>query len=234
MQYYRLLLLMSVTFVLLSACGKASFIQDPAQQYEGYTAEQLYIKGNQKLAARSYKKAVTVYEALQSLYPFGGYAEKGQLNLVYAYYQSGDYASAVAAADQYIRVYPRGQHVDYAYYLKGLSDYYSGRTWVQRAFPVDMSERDLDSAKQAFYDFRRLVQFYPTSYYANDARQRMIYLRNMFAQYELEIAKYYYVRGAYVAAANRATYVIQHFDGTPQARQALDVLIKANQKLGLL
>lgn len=234
MKYYQLKLLAIVlAFSLVSACSKSTITEDPAQQFQGYSAEQLYIAGKQKLASRNYNRAVTMYEALESLYPFGGYAEKGQLNLIYAYYMSGQYASAVAACEQYIQLYPRSNNVDYAYYMKGLSDYYSGRTWVQRALPINMAERDLMAPKQAFYDFRQLVELFPGSKYAPDARQRMIALRNMFAQHQLDIAQYYYKRKAYVAAANRATFLLAHYDTSPQVQPALVILVQANQKLGL-
>lgn len=231
-KYYKLFIII-LGMGLLSACASASFSQDPSKRYQHYSAQELYMKGKQSLNSRNYKSAVREYEALESLYPFGGYAEKGQLDLIYAYFKTRDYASASAAADQYIRVYPRAVHVDYAYYMKGLSDYESSRTWVQRNLPIDMSERDLTLDKIAFYDFRQLIQLYPSSYYANDAQQRMVALRNMFAKHELHIAKYYYERGAYVAAANRATYIVDHFQKTPQIKPALVILVKSNRKLGL-
>lgn len=234
MKYYKFkLVAIALALSLLTACSKSTITEDPAQQFQNYSAEQLYFAGKQKLASRNYNRAVKMYEALESLYPFGGYAEKGQLNLIYAYYMSGQYASAVAAAQQYIEVYPRSQNVDYAYYMKGLSDYYSGRTWIQQAFPINMAERDLTAPEQAFYDFRQLVQLFPNSKYAPDARQRMVALRNMFAQHQLDIAQYYYKRKAYVGAANRASFLIARYDTTPQVKPALILLVQANQKLGL-
>lgn len=232
MRYTKLLLII-FALSLLSACSKASFSDNPAQQYQGYSAQKLYVQGKKALASRNYIRAVSLYEALESLYPFGGYAQKAQLDLVYAYYKSGQDASASAAAEQYIRVYPRSQHVDYAYYMKGLADYYSSRTWFQRAFKLNMSLRDLTTSKQAFYDFQQLVRFFPNSKYAPDAKQRMIALRNLFAKHDLFITNYYYKRHAYVAAANRASDIIHHYDNTPQVKGALIMLVKANRKLGL-
>lgn len=232
MRYYKLIfIVLGLSF--LSACASSNFSDDPAQRYQNFSAQQLYVKGKNYLASRNYIQAVTLYEALESLYPFGGYAQKGQLDLIYAYYMSGQYASAEAAAEQYIRIYPRTPNVDYAYYMKGLSNYAAGRTWLQRVFRVDMSSRDLASDKQAFYDFRQLVQLYPNSKYANDARQRMKALRDMFAKHDMEVSEYYYQRKAYVAAANRASYIIQNYDGTSEVKSALIMLVKANRKLGL-
>jgi len=218
---------------LLTACSSASLTDNPAQRYEGFTAQQLYVKGKNNLASRNYNQAVTLYEALESLYPFGGYAEKAQLDLIYAYYMSGEYASAEAASEQYIRVYPRSTNAAYAYYMKGLSNEASGKTWAQRAFRVDMATRDLTPAENAFYDFRTMVRLFPGSKYANDARQRMIALRNLFAKHEMEVADYYYKRTAYVAAANRASYVIKHYEHSSEVKNALVMLVKANRKLGL-
>jgi len=236
MKFSKIIILLVLglgTISFLSACSKGSYSDDPAQQYQGYSAQQLYVEGKQALGARNYNHATTLFEALEALYPFGGLAEKAQLDLIFAYYKTGDYALAVATADQYIHIYPRSEHVDYAYYLKGLSEMYSGETWLQRAFPINMALRDLTSTKQAFYDFRDLVQLFPNSQYSPDAKQHMVYLRNLLSEHELEIAHYYYVRDAYVAAANRSSYLIRHFQHTPQVEDALVILIKANLALGL-
>ncbi len=232
MRFFKTIILLC-GLSLLAACSADSFSDNPAQRYQGFSAQQLYVKGKNNLASRNYNQAVTLYEALESLYPFGGYAQKGQLDLIYAYYMSGQYASAEAAAEQYIRVYPRGENVDYAYYMKGLSNFASGRTWAQKLFGVDMAGRDLAVDKQAFYDFRQMVHLFPRSKYANDARQRMIALRNLFAKHEMEVAEFYYKRKAYVAAANRATAVIAKYEHSDQVKPALVMLVKANRKLGL-
>jgi len=218
---------------LLAACSNQSFTDDPAAKYQKYTAAELYAKGNKAISTRNYYNAKNYLEALESLYPFGPYAEKGQIDLIYAYYQSGEYASASATAAQYIHVYPRSARADYAYYMKGLADLYSGETWVQRTFPIDMSLRDLTTEKQAFYDFRDLIELFPNSKYTPDARQHMAFLRNMFAKHELKIANYYYKRHAYVAASNRASYLIQHYQHSPQVEPALVLLVKANRALNL-
>lgn len=229
----RTIILLTLLASLLVGCADNSFTDDPAAKYKNLSAQQLYIKGTKATASRNYDNAKEYYEALESLYPFGTYAEKGQLDLIYAYYKAGDYALASAAAAAYIHVYPRSRQVPYAYYMKGLSDLNAGRTWLQRALSIDMSMRDLTMPKTAFYDFRDLVELYPNSQYAPAARQHMVALRNLFAKHELEIANYYYKRHAYVAASNRASYIVQHYSQTPQVEPALVLIIKSNRALGL-
>jgi outer membrane protein assembly factor BamD len=232
MHNYKVFLLASL-LALLTACGKATIQEDPSAQFEHYSAPQLYFEGQQALQARRYRRAIEIYEGLESLYPFGKQAKQGQLNLLYAYYQAGKYAQAVSMADEYIHVYPRSKHVDYAYYMKGLAHMKSGSSWLQTKLPIDMSQRDMSNAKQAFYDFRDLLQRFPHSPYVADARQHMIYLRDLFANHELDIAHYYFNRQAYVAAANRATDIIHQYRKTPQVKDALVILVKSKRALKL-
>jgi outer membrane protein assembly factor BamD len=222
-----------LTLGLLFLCACASTSSDPAAIYKNQSEEQIFHGGEINVAKRNYSTAIKQFEALDALYPFGPHDEQAQLDLMYAYYQSDDVASTAATAERFVRLYPRSDHADYAYYMKGLADFYQDRGWVQRYFPTDLSQRDPGTMKQAFDDFSRLTQLYPTSVYTPDARQRMIYLRNMFANYELHAANYYFRRGAYIAAANRANYILQHYDGTPQIENALGILVYCYHDLGL-
>ena len=158
---------------------------------------------------------------------------QGQLDAIYAYYKNGNSAEAEAAAARYIRLYPRGPHVDYAYYMKGLIEFKSGSSILQRAFHQNPAPHDLSAKKEAFNDFAQIVNFYPNSPYAYDAAMRMAYIRNIIAEKSVLIANYYLSRKAYVAAANRAAYVVQHFEGSPEVKPALVTLIKAYEGLGL-
>ncbi len=223
--------LLIIALLFVSACS--STISDPAEIYKNQSEAQIFRGGEINLAKHNYSTAIKQFEALDSLYPFGPHDEQAQLDLMYAYYQSDDVASTAATAERFIRLYPRSDHADYAYYMKGLSDFYQDRGWAQRYFPTDLSQRDPGTMRQAFDDFSRLAELYPTSTYTPDARQRMIYLRNMFANAELHTATYYYQRGAYVAAANRANYILQHYDGTPQVENALGILVYCYHDLGL-
>jgi outer membrane protein assembly factor BamD len=235
MKHYRIAKLFTLISLGLtvSACSSAKLNDDPGAQYKNYSEQQLFILGEKAVARHNYSGAVRYFQALDALHPFNVNSEQAQRDIIYAYYKTKDYPSAEAAAERYIRVYPQGAHVDYAYYLKGLSQMAQSRTFLQRILPVDIAIRDETTIQDAFYSFRNLVQDYPNSSYAPDARARLIYLRDIFAQHELEVAHFYYQRGAYHAAINRADYIIAHYQQTPQIKQALQLLIKANEKLGL-
>lgn len=226
--------IISVLLMLLLLCACATNnTDDPAEDFKDYSAQQLYQLGSTAVADGNYRNAIRYFEALDSLYPFGPYSEPAQRDIIYAYFQKGDYDSAEAAADRYIHLYPRSAHVDYAYYMKGVATLHEGHTFLQRLLPIDLAKRDLSTAESAFFDFRDLVQLFPDSRYAPDARAHMIMLRNTFARHELEVGEFYYDRYAYVAAANRASFVIHHYQGTPQVKDALVLLIKSNRKMGL-
>lgn len=229
MNYTKYLIIVLLGF-LLAGCGT---LPTPSQVYRGQSAEQIYHAGEAALAKDNYADAVQAFEALDSLYPFSAYVQPAQLDMIYAYYKNNDNASAGAAAERYIRLYPRSADVDYAYYLKGLSNYDVDRGWLQHYLPADPALREPATLRQAYQDFNELVRLFPHSKYAPDARQRMIYLRNMFGRYELRVAQYYFERKAYVAAINRANYVLSHYQSTPSTQGALVLLVKANRLLGL-
>jgi outer membrane protein assembly factor BamD len=217
---------------LLTACSTTK-TPSTSQLYRGKTANQIFAKAETELTKRSYTDAAKTFEALISLYPAAPETRQARLDVIYAHYQSDEFALAVTAADRYIQLYPQSAHTDYAYYLKGLADEKQGETWLTRYFPVDPAARDLSTEHRAFTDYQKLVQLFPASPYAQDARERMIYLRDMYARYELSVADYYMQRQAYVAAANRATYILQHYQGVPTMKDALIILVRANRALGL-
>lgn len=216
-------------FILAGCSGS----KDEFAPYRKMTAKQIFNTGEKALANEDYAKAVKYFEALDAVYPFSPYTEQEQLEIIYAYYKNDDSASALASADRYIRLYPRGKHVDYAFYMKGLISFQQGYTWLQRLVGVDPSRRDLSSKKEAFLAFNQLVTYFPNSIYTPDALVRMAYIRNIIARKNVLIANYYMKRKAYVAAANRASYVIQHFNGSPEVIPALAIMVKAYRGLGL-
>lgn len=203
-----------------------------AARFESKTDKQLYEEGAQSLKKSRFQAAVSRFEALDALYPFSPYTERAQLQIIYAYYKSEDWASTAAAADRYIHLYPRGKNVDYAYYIKGMSNMKRNRTWVYRFFPVNSSERDLTGLKEAFNDFSQLIYVYPNSQYAEDARKRMIFIRDVLAHHEINVAKFYFARKSYVASANRGSYVVRHFEGSRFVKDALRMMVKSYAKLG--
>lgn len=200
---------------------------------EDWTAEKLYSDAKKDLDSGYYSKAIELYEKLQARHPFGTFSQQAQLDLAYAYYKSDEPASAVAACERFIKLYPKQPHVDYAYYLKGLANFNQNKGLTERYLPIDPSQRDQGAAMKSFEDFSELVKRFPNSRYVEDARQRMIHLRNLLAQREVDIARYYMRRGAYVAAANRARYVVEHYQRAPIVPDALAVMAKAYRILEL-
>jgi outer membrane protein assembly factor BamD len=185
-------------------------------------SEKDYYQSAQKsLKAGNFSTASDELENLESHYPVGAFTEQAQLDLIYAKYRHLDYAGASAAADRFIRLHPNHLQVDYAYYMKGLADYDAGADTFNRFLPMDPAHRDLNASRDAFNDFRDLLTRFPASQYAPDARQRMVYLRNQFAEYEMHVAQYYMQRGAYVAALARARWVVEGFQGAPVIPDAL-------------
>ncbi|HEV2613669.1 MAG TPA: outer membrane protein assembly factor BamD [Gammaproteobacteria bacterium] len=214
---------------LLSACTTT---KDPEILYKGQSAQQIYTGAEQNLANGKYDKAISHYEGLDALYPFSSYSEQAMLDSIYAYYESGDFATATATAERFTHTYPANPHVDYAYYMKGVCEMIQDRPFSQRYLPMDLSIRDLTSPHKAYLDFAALVEKFPNSPYTPDAKLRMAYLRNLFAQRQVEIAEFYYKRHAYVASANRASIVVEKYPGTPAEKEALEMMVKSYQALG--
>lgn len=223
-------ILVILAVVALSACSKNKEVVDP---YQGTPEETLFTTGSKALSAKDYKQAVLRYESLASQYPYGPYAEQGLVSLINAYYLAKDYPSAVATADRYLHLYPRGSHLAEVYYLRGLANFKGQQTALIHYFPLNPAQRDLTEMREAYSDFKIVEQRFPDSPYVADSRQHMIYIRNLLARYELAIATYYMERLDYVAAANRASYLIENYPQAPETRRALVILVKANQKMDL-
>ena len=229
----RLLLAMLIATLLLGGCSGNKAPVSPADAFANRSAEQIFQGGEQALVKKQYQKAIQHFEALDILYPFGVHDEQAQLDLIFAYYQHTDYAQAAVAASRFIRLYPRSQHVDYAYYMRGMANFNQDRGVFQRYVETDLAKRDLGTAKQAYRDFMDFIHRYPNSAYAADARERMIYLRNLMARHELLVARFYYRREAYVAAVNRCLYLIEHYQQAPEIVKALELLVLSYQELEL-
>ena len=181
----------------------------------------------------SYDKAIKLFETLQSRYPYGRYAQQAQLQMAYAYYKHNEPDSALSEVDRFIKQYPNNQHVDYAYYLKGLINFNEELGLLGNLTQPDLSERDPREARAAFNAFRDLVTRFPNSKYAADSRLRMQYLTNSLARHETQVAGYYLRRGAYVAAASRANGVLTEFPQTAATRDALQIMVQAYDAMGM-
>ncbi len=180
-----------------------------------------------------YDRAIQLFEKLEARYPYGRFAQQAQLEVAYAYYKQGEQALALAAADRFIKLHPNHQNVDYAYYLKGLVNFNEDLGLLAGLSRQDLSERDPKGAREAFDSFRELTERFPESRYADDSRARMQYLVNSLASHEVHVARYYYNRGAYVAAANRAQTAVSNFPQAPATEEALFLLVKSYDAMGL-
>jgi outer membrane protein assembly factor BamD len=197
------------------------------------TEAQIYNRAQAALRNNNFQVSIQYLEMLESQFPFGRYAEQAQLELVYAQYRANRPEIAEHVANRFIRLHPQHPNVDYAYYMRGMAAYGKNRGLIDRFGITKPAERDTTTALQAFNHFSQLVNLYPDSPYAADARQRMVYLRNLLAESEVHVANFYMDKGAYVAAANRARTVVQHYSQSEAVDQALAILIEAYWRLGL-
>ena len=221
-------LLLIAILALTAACSSKQPEVD-----ENLSEVELYQQAQADLDNRSYTQAISKLKALESRYPFGRYAEQAQLELIYAYYKNAEPEAAKSSAERFIRLHPQHANVDYAYYLKGLASFDQDRGLLARFLPLDMTKRDPGAARDSYNEFAQLTSRYPTSRYAPDAKQRMIYLRNLLAAYEVHVGHYYLTRQAYVAAANRGRYVVENFQETPSVGDGLAIMTEAYQRLSL-
>ena len=220
---------------LLTGCAlfKGGDDEDESEIDANQSAEKLYNQGKNALGHKNYESAIEVFETLESRYPFGDYAQQAQLEIAYAYYKQQEPDAAIAAADQFIRLNPRHPHIDYAYYLKGLADFHRHSSIFDKFINRDISGMDPAPLENAFLQFKLLVERFPDSRYAEDARLRMIHLRNLLAAHEIRIAKFYQKREAWAAVAKRASYVVEHYQGAVHVPEALSILADAYDRLGL-
>jgi len=234
MRYRKLFLFyfftLSITF--LSSCAS---VPDSELSSIGAdkTAHSLYAEANSALEAGDYETAIQRLESLEARFPFGRYAQQAQLDIAYAYYKYDEPDSAVSAANRFIKLYPRHPKVDYAYYLKGVIKFNQGRSVFDSLNAQDPAKRDSGAARKAFQYFSDLINRFPDSNYSEDTIERMVYLRNSLARNEIFAAKFNMERGAYIAAVNRAKYVIQYFQRSPSVPDALEIMVIGYHKLRL-
>jgi outer membrane protein assembly factor BamD len=210
----------------LTGCDKKE--NDP---FKGMSAAEIYAQAEENMADARYPQAAKAFEALEARYPYGEYSDKAQLGLIKAYSKQNEPALALSTADRFIRMNPRHPNVDYAYYQKALVSFDQNYPFTFRFLPLDRSARDPSMAQESFDTFKELIERFPNSQYVPDSKQRMVFLRNQLANYELHVVEYYIKRGAYLAAANRASYILKHFERTPVVPKALAALVCSYRKL---
>ncbi|MCK2185416.1 outer membrane protein assembly factor BamD [Halomonas getboli] len=219
--------------MLLASALLAGCASSPEEEAPDLQANQLYREGRSALESGSYTTAINRLEAIDTRFPFGDTAEQAQLELIYAYYETDDFEKARAAASRFIRLHPDHPQVDYAYYLRGLSAWQAGRFSLEGLKLIDISKRDLGATRDAYSDFRELIQRFPDSQYAPDAQQRIVYLRNLLARHELQVADFYLRKGAYLAAVQRGRWVIEHYPESQGTRDALAVMVEGYMGLDM-
>jgi outer membrane protein assembly factor BamD len=217
----------ALMLVTVSGCKKDRDIDD------GRSAEEMYTTAKGYLDNQNWGRAVNGYQTLATRYPFGRYTEQAQLELAYAYHKGGNPEAALSTADRFIRTYPSHPNVDYAFYIRGLTNYEMRVGFMERLMPSRVRDRDQTAARESFRDFDELIRRFPDSRYAPDARQRMVFLRNNLSFYELDVARYYMRRKAYVASAARARYAIENYPGSPELGDALEILHVSYTEMGL-
>ncbi len=203
------------------------------ETYTGWNADKFKTEAKTTMEAGSYDKAIKLYEALESRYPFDNSAPQTLIDSAYAYYKNNDAEAAISTADRFIKTYPRDNHIDYAYYLKGLVNYNRGITFVDRFLPTDTSQRDQIYANDALENFAELMRRYPKSHYVADAQQRTVAIKNNLAMHEIHIARYYMKRKAYIAAVNRAKVVMEKYPRSIALPFTLEILQDAYTQLGM-
>ncbi len=223
---------LALIYIILVA-GCSLLPKGTADETKGWSVSKLYSEAKSQLDSNNFDTAIKYFEILESRYPYGRYAQQSQLEVAYAYYKRGEPVSAIAACDRFIKLHPNHPAVDYAYYLKGLANFNDDLGLLRKFSGQDLTERDPKAAVEAFESFKELIRRYPNSKYAPDATARMNYLVNALASHEVYVARYYLKRGAYVAAINRAQYTLVNYPQAPANEEALLLMVKAYDALGM-
>ncbi len=230
MNFFRFSLLVPFFFVAVFLTGCESLSKDKTL---AWSVQKLYSEARQELNKGSYKTSRGYYNKLLARYPFGRYAQQTHLDMIQLEYKDKEYDKAVAQADKFLQLYPRSEYADYARYMKGIIAYSRDVSVIDRLVPTNIAQSDQSMMKAAYENFAALVAKSKDSDYAEDAKMRMVYLRNVSAEHEIYVAEYYLRRGAYLAAANRGQHVLKNYQTTPSTPLALAVMVRAYHELGL-
>jgi len=226
MRPMKTIVLLALATAALAACGRGDVVQNAGP-------ELLYQRGQDMLQGGNYQGAVAYFQQLEASYPFSNYTRQAQLDIIYAYYKAGLREEAIAAAEEFERENPTHPRVDYTLYMRGLIYFDEGPNILERLFRVDTTARPPKDSERAFQMFQELLRRFPDSEYAEDAYQRMVFLRNRLARYENHVARYWLQREAYVAAINRAKYALETYPGAPELEDSLKIMIEAYRRLGM-
>ena len=215
---------------MLAGCG---IFGDKVDAQKNWTAEQYYRAAKEEFDSGNYQAAIKLYESLEAKFPFGRFAQQAQIDVAYSYYKEGETAQAIAACDRFMKLHPNHPNLDYALYLKALAYFKLDRGFLGAWLEQDLSERDPKALRESFDAFKALIERFPQSIYAEDSHARMAYLVNTLARHEVNVASYYFNRGAYLAAANRAQSTLQRYPQAPANEDALVMMIRSYEKMGM-
>lgn len=224
--------LVAVLVLAATGCSGLTGMFKDKDKNEGLPVSQLYDKAHGSMENGNWSMAVETFGRLIAQYPYGPYTEQALMEQAYAEYKAGKYDEAVSTIDRFIRTYPTHKNIAYLYYLRGLNNMSRNTVFLSKAFKLDMSTRDLQAPQQAYNDFNIVATRYPNSRYDADARQRMTFLRNEFARFELNTGLYYLQRGAWVSAADRATHLLETYPQTAYQNDAVALLAESYTRMG--
>lgn len=230
----RLFRLSAVSLCALGlALGLAGCSTTPTDETQGWSPNKIYSEAADERNAGNYDKAISYYEKLEGRAAGTPLAQQAQLDKAYTHYKAGESAQALAAVERFIRLHPASPALDYALYLKGLATFNDNLGLFGSISRQDLSERDQNAARESFSAFNELVTRFPDSRYTPDARDRMTYTVNSLAQHEVHVARYYYLRGAYLASINRAQTALTDYVDAPALEEALYILVQSYDALGM-
>jgi outer membrane protein assembly factor BamD len=225
------MLVVVLAALTLSACSSVE--DDQRELVANQGAHALYKEAKKNMDVGNFSAAAQILSTIDSKFPFGPLSHQVQLDLIFSYYKTGDVAQTLATIDRFVRLNPNHADVEYAFYMRGVINMEQDSNLFQELFNVDRSDRDPSKSREAFEDFRRLLEKHPDSKYATDAKQRMLHIKDRLARYEIAVARFYMRREAWVAAANRGRYVLEHFADTQQVKPALEIMVSSYDQLGL-
>jgi outer membrane protein assembly factor BamD len=227
--------IIKITFLVLALglAGCSSSDNNDIDKVPDKSAQSLFSDARAALNNGLYQKAIQLLSAIDSRYPFGPISHQVQIDLVYAYYKSGNSAQGIALAERFLRLNPTHPNVDYVYYMRALINLGTETNLFQDLAGIDRSDRDPKASRDAFDDLKHILTAFPQSKYAADSRKRMVEIKSRLAKYELAVANFYLQREAYASAANRGRYIVEYFSPSPEVKQSLEIMVTCYDKLGL-
>ena len=219
--------------LMIGLMGCSSSENSEIDKVPDKSAQALFADAREALDNSLYQKAIYLLSAIDSRFPFGPISHQVQIDLIYAYYKSGDAAQGIALADRFLKLNPAHPNIDYVYYMRALINVATEENLFQDLAGIDRSDIDPTASREAFNDLKKILSNYPQSKYAADSRKRMIQIKSRLAKYELSVARFYLKRDAYASAANRGRYIVEYFSPSEEVEEALEIMIECYEKLSL-